>query len=85
MNISDIAKIFREAFLTTLIVSSPILGTSLIIGLIVSIFQTTTSIQEQTLTFVPKFIGILFAFMIFSTFIFNTLVNFTRNLFLSFP
>ena len=85
MTMDVVVKLIREALLTTLIVAFPILGTSLAIGLVVSIFQTTTSIQEQTLTFVPKFFGIFLAIIIFSTFMINMLVNFTRNLFLSMP
>lgn len=85
MDLDFFAKLIRQAFLTTLIVASPILGTSLVIGLVVSIFQTTTSIQEQTLTFVPKFIGILLAIIFFSSFIFQVLANFANNLFLMLP
>ncbi|HNV48009.1 MAG TPA: flagellar biosynthetic protein FliQ, partial [Spirochaetota bacterium] len=53
-----VIKILREALMVTMIVSAPILGVGMIVGLIISIFQTTTSIQEQTLTFVPKIIAI---------------------------
>ena len=49
-----VLDIAREAIYTTIITSAPLLLVSLIVGLIVSIFQTVTSIQEQTLTFVPK-------------------------------
>ena len=49
-----VIKILREALMTTMIVSAPMLGVGMIVGLVVSIFQTTTSIQEQTLTFVPE-------------------------------
>ena len=83
MTTSLAIKLVREALLTTLILASPVLGTSLIIGLIVSIFQTTTSIQEMTLTFVPKFVGIFLAIILFSSFIVQVIVGFTNNLFLS--
>lgn len=53
-----VLDIAREAIYTTIITSAPLLLISLIVGLIVSIFQTVTSIQEQTLTFVPKIIAI---------------------------
>ncbi len=85
MNADFVVKLIRQALLNTLIIASPILGTSLIIGLIVSIFQTTTSIQEQTLTFVPKFIGIFLAIILFSSFIIQVLTNFATNLFLIIP
>lgn len=57
----DIAK---EAIYTIIVTSAPLLLVSLIIGLIVSIFQTVTSIQEQTLTFVPKILGVFVAIML---------------------
>ncbi len=80
-----IVQLIRQALLNTLIIASPILGTSLLIGLVVSIFQTTTSIQEQTLTFVPKFIGIFLAIIIFLSFIIQVITNFANNLFLLIP
>ncbi|MBU1077594.1 MAG: flagellar biosynthesis protein FliQ [Spirochaetes bacterium] len=85
MNADFVVKIVREALFNTLIITSPILGASLLIGLVISIFQTTTSIQEQTLTFVPKFIGIFMAIIIFVPFIIQILTNFTNNLFLILP
>ena len=83
MNLAAATKLIQETFFTTLIVAAPVLGTSLVIGLIISIFQTTTSIQEQTLTFVPKFVGIFLALMYFISFIFQVLANFATNLFVS--
>jgi len=53
--------ITRDALLMTIIISAPMLGIGLIVGLFISVIQTTTSIQEQTLTFVPKLLAILFA------------------------
>lgn len=85
MTIAIAVRIIREALLTLLIVASPVLATSLVIGLIISIFQTTTSIQEQTLTFVPKLIGIFLSIAIFIPLMAQVLINFARNLFLSFP
>ena len=57
---------------------------SLIIGLIVSIFQTVTSIQEQTLTFIPKLIGIFMVLILMGSFILNNMVSFMSNLWSSF-
>ncbi len=76
-----VIKILRESLMTVLIVSAPILGAGMIVGLIVSIFQTTTSLQEQTLTFVPKIIAIFAAIMIFASWIIRTLVNYTNHIF----
>lgn len=68
--------------MTTIVVSAPILGVGMIVGLIISIFQTTTSIQEQTLTFVPKIIAIFVAIVVFAAWMIHTLVNYTKNVFL---
>ncbi len=76
-----VIKILRESLMTVLIVSAPILGAGMIVGLIVSIIQTTTSIQEQTLTFVPKIIAIFAAIMLFAAWIIKTLVNYTNHIF----
>ena len=59
-----ILDVAREAFTTIIITAAPALLVSLIIGLIVSIFQTVTSIQEQTLTFVPKILAVFITLMI---------------------
>ena len=76
-----VIKILRESLMTVLIVSAPILGVGMIVGLIVSIFQTTTSIQEQTLTFVPKIIAIFAAIMITASWMIRYLVNYTNHIF----
>ena len=76
-----VIKVMRESLMTVLIVSAPILGMGMIVGLIVSIFQTTTSIQEQTLTFVPKIVAIFAAILIFGAWMIRTLVNYTYHIF----
>lgn len=76
-----IIKVLREALMTVLIVSAPVLGIGMVVGLIVSIIQTTTSIQEQTLTFVPKIVAIFAAIIIFAAWIIRTLVAYTANVF----
>ncbi len=85
MEIGLAIKIAREAILHTLIIASPVLVTSLMVGLIVSIFQTTTSIQEQTLTFVPKLVAIFISLLIFGSFIAQDLMSLTNKLFLMIP
>ncbi|MBQ5560765.1 MAG: flagellar biosynthesis protein FliQ [Lachnospiraceae bacterium] len=65
-------------------VAAPMLLVSLCVGLIVSIFQTVTSIQEQTLTFVPKFLAILLTIVICGGWIMNNLVTFMTELFKNF-
>ena len=64
-----------------LILTAPVLGAALIIGLIVAIFQATTSIQEQTLTFLPKLIVILAVIFLLGGWMFSPLSDYTRTLF----
>jgi flagellar biosynthetic protein FliQ len=77
-----VIKILRDALLITMVVSAPMLLVGMVVGLIVSIFQTTTSIQEQTLTFVPKIIAIFAAIIFFGPWMIRMLVNYTTNIFL---
>ncbi len=58
MTIDLVIELYREMLRTAALVAAPILGVAMMIGLTVSLIQTVTSIQEQTLTFVPKIIGI---------------------------
>ncbi|MCK4907047.1 MAG: flagellar biosynthesis protein FliQ [Spirochaetes bacterium] len=81
MNIAFITKIAREALLHILMLSAPMLGVGMMIGLLVSIFQATTSIQEQTLTFVPKVVAIFLSIIIFSNWMLSTLIEFTKRIF----
>ena len=73
----DIAK---DAIYTMIITSAPLLLVSLIIGLIVSIFQTVTSIQEQTLTFVPKMLAIFIALMLCGAWMLDNMSGFMTDL-----
>ena len=74
----------REALMMIVKVSLPILLTGLVVGLIISIFQTATSIQEQTLAFIPKIIAVFLAIIIFGSWIINMLSVYTIRLFSSF-
>jgi flagellar biosynthetic protein FliQ len=76
-----VIQIMRESLMTILIVSAPMLGIGMIVGLIVSIFQTTTSIQEQTLTFIPKIVAIFMSIIIFGAWMIRSLVNYTNHIF----
>lgn len=79
---SDIVMdIAREALFLILKCSAPLLLVSLAIGLLVSIFQTVTSIQEQTLTFVPKLLGIFLTLLLAGGWILNNIVDFMTELF----
>ncbi len=72
--------IAREALYLVIKVSAPLLLISLIIGLIISIFQTVTSIQEQTLTFVPKIIAVFLGMMLVGGWVLENIVSFMTEL-----
>ena len=80
ITVDDVISIAREALYTIIITGAPCLLVSLIIGLLVSVFQTVTSIQERTLTFVPKILGIFLAIMILGHWMLDMIVNFMINL-----
>lgn len=73
--------IVKDAIQTGLMVSAPILLVSIVVGLIISIFQATTQIQEQTLTFVPKLIASALIGIIAGSWMLHQLVNFTTRIF----
>ena len=75
-----VLDIMRNAFYNILLCSAPMLLISLVVGLIISIFQTVTSIQEQTLTFVPKIVSIFIALILFGSFIMTTLTTYIEDL-----
>lgn len=78
---ADAIKLLQDALIVTLKVSAPMLVLSLTVGLLVSILQTTTSIQEQTLTFVPKLLAVFGALALFASYILQTLVDYTKDVF----
>ena len=84
MTIDAVADIARDALYLIIKVSVPVLLVSLIIGLIISIFQTVTSIQEQTLTFVPKIICVFLALILFGPWMMNSMVEFMTQLWSTF-
>lgn len=75
----------REAIQLTIMVSTPILGIGLIVGLAVSIFQATTSIQEMTLTFVPKILAIFLGLLYFAPWMLEKITTFTTKVIISIP
>ena len=84
MTIEAVSEMIRTALFTILETALPVLLVSMAIGLLVSIFQTVTSIQEQTLTFVPKLIGIFLTLILIGNWMLNTLVEYTNSLWSSF-
>ncbi|MFZ7131481.1 MAG: flagellar biosynthesis protein FliQ [Eubacteriales bacterium] len=81
MSQSMVSDILRNTFITIMITAGPVLMVALVIGLIISILQATTQIQEQTLSFVPKILAVMLALIVFGSFIMNTLISFTNHLF----
>lgn len=81
MDLGFAVQIVRDAIFHILIVSAPALITGLVVGLVVSIVQATTSIQEQTLTFVPKIAAILTAVFVMGPWMIRVVVQFAENLF----
>ena len=80
----DIITIAKESIYTTIITAAPLLLISLIVGLVISIFQTVTSIQEQTLTFVPKIVAVFLGIMIFGSWMLDVLSGFMTRLWTDF-
>lgn len=84
VTVETVSDITREALFLIIKTAMPVLLISMAVGLIVSIFQTVTSIQEQTLTFVPKIISIFLALIIFGHWMLNNIVEFMNTLWSSF-
>ena len=74
-----------ESIKTTLLLSAPMLGFGLITGLLVSIFQAVTSIQELTLTFIPKILAVFFSLIVFFPWLLELMLTFTSNILINFP
>ena len=80
MDLGFVVMVFRSGIFQLLVVSAPALIIGMVTGLIISIFQATTSIQEQTLTFVPKIAAILISLLFFGPWMMQMLVQYTINL-----
>ena len=80
MDIGDVITISRQTIWIIIKTAVPILLVSMIVGLIISLFQTLTSIQEQTLTFVPKLIAIMIALMLIGSWMLNEIVSYMNIL-----
>jgi flagellar biosynthetic protein FliQ len=76
-----VVAIGREALTVTMMVAAPMLAFGLIIGLIISIFQAVTQINEMTLTFVPKILAVAVALLIFLPWMINVMTDFGRHMF----
>ena len=80
MDTATVTQIMSEGIYTTIITAAPLLLISLIVGLVISIFQTVTSIQEQALTVVPKVLAIFVGMMVLGHWMLNTMVDFMTRL-----
>lgn len=85
MGIGEITSLMRGGVFQILLLSAPLLLTALLVGLIVSILQATTSIQEQTLTFVPKILAIMLVLALLGGWMFSSLGDYTVQLFKMIP
>ena len=74
-----------DSIKTTLLLSAPMLGFGLITGLLVSIFQAVTSIQELTLTFIPKILAVFFSLLLFFPWLLQLMLSFTAKILINFP
>ena len=80
-----IVEFAMESIKTALLLSAPMLGFGLITGLAVSIFQAVTSIQELTLTFIPKILAVFFSLILFFPWLLQLMLNFTAKILINFP
>ncbi len=85
MNESDVLQILSDAMWVSAKVSLPILLTAIVVGVLVGLIQSITQIQEQTLTFVPKFMAIGLVLIVSGSWMLQILVDFTRELISSIP
>jgi flagellar biosynthesis protein FliQ len=82
MGFGDAISIGRDAIFVCLLVAAPVLLVSMVIGLVISIFQAVTQVQEPTLTFIPKIIGSALAILFFGPFMLAVLTDFMSRIFL---
>lgn len=80
-----VATLLRQALLTVLYVSGPVLGLGLVVGLLVSVFQATTQINEQTLSFIPKILVVIVVFVVFGPWMYHTMLEFAQGVFERIP
>ena len=80
-----ITGLLAQAIKLALLLAAPMLITGLVVGLLVSIFQTATQINEMTMTFVPKIIAVGVAILLFFPWMLNIVIDFTQNLFVNIP
>jgi flagellar biosynthetic protein FliQ len=80
-----IASYFMEAIRTAIMLAGPMLSVGLLVGILVSIFQAATQINEMTLVFVPKMLGVAVALLVFFPWMLRVITDFSQNLFMNLP
>ncbi len=80
MNATDVLEVSRQAVIVMLKVGAPVLGMALLVGLVVSLFQALTQIQEMTLSFVPKILVIFVSLLVLMPFMLTTMTAFGQSL-----
>ena len=80
-----VIQMAQEALRMVLLISAPMLGLGLLVGLAVSVFQATTSIQEQTLAFIPKIVAVFVAILIFGPWMLRLMVEYVTNVLVNLP
>ncbi|MEY4363616.1 MAG: Flagellar biosynthetic protein FliQ [Pseudomonadota bacterium] len=85
MDSATVVDLARQALWMTMLISAPLLGVGLIVGLLVGIFQAATSINEQTLSFIPKILAVGLTMAIAGGWMINTMVDYTKNVFTRIP
>lgn len=80
-----VVSLAKEAILLTILISMPMLGLGLIIGLAISVFQAVTSIQEMTLSFIPKILAVMFGLLFFAPWMLEKLTVYTEKLIVDIP
>ncbi len=85
MNEAQVLEVGQQALRVALIVSAPLLLASMVVGILVSIVQVATSLQDATLTFVPKILGVGLMLLLTGTWMLRTLVDFTHDLLTRLP
>ena len=78
-------EIGRNALMMTVMLAAPMMGAALVVGLLISVFQALTQINEQTLTFVPKILAVFAALVVTGPWLLNSLVSYTTGLFTMLP
>ncbi|UEM04290.1 flagellar biosynthesis protein FliQ [Skermanella rosea] len=80
MNETDVMEVVRESIVVTLKIGGPIMVLTLVVGLVISLFQALTQIQEMTLTFVPKVVLVFGVLLLLMPYMLSTLITFTQQL-----